>query len=544
MNLNLDSELFLNGRIYTLDPRNPWVETMLVSGGEIVHLASGEEAAGFVSKGVEVHDLQGRLVLPGFVDAHAHPSHAVDLFEHIDLYQLDSIEDYQARINQFMRDHPGREMYRGSGWDNTLFPLQGPGVGLLDHITGDKPVALISYDYHSMWVNSAMLARAGISRHTPNPEGGVIEREPGTGEPSGTLRETAMRLVEEILPDYSQPERLNTLHSYQERAFKAGVTLCHDAMLDGQAIAAYRALAAAGQLQMNFRGSILVEPGKPTAEQIEMLIEQRHANRGSAFQTNTAKLFVDGVVEGGTAYLLEPYANQPGYQGELIWDPGQLKEICAALDKEQVQIHMHVIGDAAARAALDALEYARSQNGARDARHLLTHMQLVNPADIPRFRQLGVVAVLNPFWFKIDDYYQNLALPYLGAERALRQYPLRSFIGAGVKVASASDFPVTIDFDPLVGIEMGVTRSPVGTTGREVLWPEERASLLEMISTFTLHGAYANFLEQRMGSLEVGKQADFVVLERNIFEIPPEEIASTQVWGTFVRGRQVYQAED
>ena len=531
-----------NGVFYTLDKNVPWVTAMAISGEKIVGIGSNEDVESFISPDTKVLDLGGKLVFPSFVDAHTHPSHAVDLFENISLYNLDSLEKYSLTMKEFIADHPGRDFYRGSGWNNTLFPLQGPDKKFLDEIMPDKPISLVSYDGHSLWVNSAALEKANITRHTPDPDAGVIERDPGNGEPIGTLRETAMKLVDEVIPGYTAEEKLNTLISYQEMAFQAGVTMCHDAMLDEDNITGFKALETSGALRMNFRGSILIEPGRPTEQQIEYLLDQRANNRHPKFQTNTAKLFVDGVLEGGTAYLLEPYANQDGFFGELIWDPGQLNEVCQALDQEQVQIHIHVIGDAAARIALDALEYAQQHNGKRDARHMITHLQLVAPEDILRFKQLGVIGIPNPYWFKVDEYYHVLAVPYLGEERAKIQYPMRSFIEADVRMASASDFPVTIPFNPLIGIEIGVTRSPVGISTDKILWPEERVSLEDMITSFTYNGAYSNFLEAKTGSLIVGKQADFVVLDQNIFGIPPAEIANTKILQTFIDGEEVYAA--
>jgi len=531
-----------NGVFYTLDKKVPWVTAMAISGKKIVRLGSKDDIESFISPETKVLDLGGKLVLPSFVDAHTHPSHAVDLFENISLYNLDSLEKYSQTMKKFIADHPGRDFYRGSGWDNTLFPLQGPNKEFLDEIMPDKPISLVSYDGHSLWVNSAALEKANITRDTPDPDAGVIARHPGNGEPIGTLRETAMKLMDDVIPGYTSEEKVNTLISYQEMAFQAGVTMCHDAMLEEGNISGYKALENDGALRMNFHGSILIEPDRPAGQQIEYLLDQRANNRHPKFQTNTAKLFVDGVVEGGTAYLFEPYANQPDFYGELIWEPGQLNEVCAALDKEQVQIHIHVIGDAAARIALDALEYAQDRNGKRDARPMITHLQLVAPEDILRFKQLGVIGIPNPYWFKVDDYYHVLAIPYLGAERAKIQYPMRSFLQAGVLMASASDFPVTVPFDPVMGIETGITRSPVGMTTDEILWPEERVSLEEMIASFTYNGAYSNFLEGKTGSLVEGKQADFVVLDQNIFEIPSVEVGSTKVLHTFIDGEEVYAA--
>jgi predicted amidohydrolase YtcJ len=217
-----------------------------------------------------------------------------------------------------------------------------------------------------------------------------------------------------------------------------------------------------------------------------------------------------------------------------------LNRLSTALDKEKVQIHVHIIGDAAAHITLDALEYAHKVNGKRDSRHLITHLQLVAPADIQRFRQLAVIGLPQPFWFSVGDYYWQLALPYLGKERADAQYPMRSFIEAGVIMASSSDFPVTIPFDPLIGIQLGITRSEIGLMPEEILWPEEKVTLEQMIASFTIHGAYANFLEKESGSLEIGKQADIVILDQNLFEIPVTDISETKVLLTLVDGKVVF----
>lgn len=534
--------VFKNGLIYTVDGLHSRAEALAISGDRIQAVGSHEEIEELIGPDSQVIDLQGQLVLPGFVDAHSHPSHAVDLLENISLYNLHSLDMYRKTIQEYITAHPEREYYRGSGWDNTLFSLQGPEKGFLDDIVPDKPLALISYDGHSTWVNSEMLKKAGITYDTQDPDGGVIERNEH-GEPTGTLRETAMKLVDDVIPGYSRQEKANTLRAYQEMAFKCGVTMVHDAMLDKDNLSGFKDLEAAGELHLNMRGSILIEPDQPLDQQIEFLLDQRAANRHPRFQTNTAKLFVDGVVEGGTAYLLEQYANQPDFYGELIWEPEALDQACAALEKEKVQIHIHIIGDAAARIALDALQYARDQHGARDSRHMITHLQLVTPQDILRFRQLDVIGLPNPYWFKIDAYYHTLAVPYLGEERAKIQYPMRSFLDAGVRMASASDFPVTVPFDPLIGMEIGVTRAPLGVRTQDILWPEERVSLEDMLTSFTINGAYANFLDEKTGSLEAGKQADFVVLDQDIFDLPAEEIGRTKVLQTYIDGELVYAAD-
>jgi len=533
-----------NGWVYTVDKNRTWAQAVAIAGDQIVFVGSNEGVEPYVGSETVVIDLGGKMVLPGFVDAHAHPSHAMDLVGNISLYSLDSLENYEKAIAEFVESHPDAEFYRGSGWADTFFPNLGPTKDILDAIIPDRPIAIVSYDGHSLWVNSVTLERAKITKDTPDPDGGRIERDPETGQPSGTLRETAFKLIEGVIPDHSNEERKKALLAYQDMANRAGITMSHDAMLDAPAIAAFNALAEEDQLKMRFRGAITLEPEQGIKQQIETVVEERSKNSHPYFQTHAAKIFVDGVVEGGTAYLLEPYEHKPEFRGEPIWDPEALKDACVALDAENIQIHFHVIGDAAARITLDALESAYKANGGRDSRHLITHLQLVEPEDIQRFKQLGVIAVPQPFWFKIDDYYSELALPYLGKERAAKQYPMQSFIDAGVIMASASDFPVTIPFDPLIAIQIGLTRLDIDETTEGVLWPEERASLEDLITSFTYNGAYANFLENETGSIEVGKQADIIVLDQNLFKIPPNDIAKTKVLLTLVDGQVVFMASE
>ena len=533
--------VFKNGAIYTVDKRTPWAQAIAIQKGRIAFVGQDLDLAPLIGAETVVVDLDGKMLLPGFVDAHAHPSHAMDLVGNISLYGGESPEDYLKEIASFMAANPEREFYRGSGWADTFFPPLGPRKELLDAILPDRPIALISYDGHSMWLNSVTLEKAAINRGTPDPRGGRIEKDPDTGDPTGTLRETAFKLIDAVIPEHTREERKNALVEYQKMAARAGITLAHDAMLDLESTAAYNELAEAGQLTMRFRGSITLEADQDISPQIEVVLSEREDNTHPYFQTQSAKIFVDGVIEGGTAYLLEPYQHQPESRGEPIWGPELLKTTCASLDEKGIQIHLHVIGDGAARITLDALEHAQEKNGKRDSRHSITHLHLVDQQDIPRFRDLDIVGLPQPFWFKVDAYYDELALPYLGQERADRQYPMQSLVESGVVMASSSDFPVTIPFDPLIAIQTGITRTSIDKTENRVLWPEEKSNLEDMIRSFTYNGAYANFLENEVGSLEVGKKADLIVLDRNLIQIPEESISDTQVLLTLVDGIKVYR---
>jgi len=544
MNKITPSLTFKNGSIYTVQQDQPWAEAIVIQDGLIEYIGSNEGADPYIKPDTRIIDLQGKMVLPGFVDAHAHASQTMDLVGNISLYDGENLSVYLQSIAEFVKNNPDREFYRGSGWSDIFFSELGPRKDSLDEILPNRPIALISYDGHSMWVNSKTMEEANITKDTPDPAGGRIERDSETQEPSGTLRETAFKLVEDVIPDYALEERKNALVEYQKMAAKAGITLVHDPMLDAESITAFNELAREGKLKIRFRGSITMESDQELKAQIDSVLSEKEKNTHPFFQTLSGKIFVDGVIEGGTAYLLEPYAHRPNFKGEPIWGPDLLKEACELLDKEKIQIHLHVIGDAATRITLDAIEHARNENGKWDSRHSITHMHLVNPVDIPRFKDLDVVGLPQPFWFKVDDYYDELALPYLGQERADRQYPMQSLIDSGVVMASSSDFPVTIPFDPVIAIQNGVTRCSIQKSEHRVLWPEEKSSLEDMIRSFTYNGAYANFLEDELGSLEVGKKADLIVMEKNLFEIPAEQIAEVEVLLTMVEGVIVHQRND
>lgn len=538
---NITPIVLLNGSIYTLDPGQPWVQALTVSQGKIAYVGSNHGAEAFIGPTTTVIDLQGKMVLPGFVDSHAHPSWGIDYFSRANLYSSKSLEEYRVVIRTYSAANLDLEVIRGAGWANSVFPGSGPNAEMLDDIEPERPVILKSKDGHSLWVNSKALEMSGINKNTPDPPGGVIERFPKGSEPAGTLRESAMDLVLNVFPQPNIEEYKDTLLAYQAMAGRIGITLVHDAMLDIPAMEALHDLAESGQLRMRFRGAMPIRPELGPG-QIQILLDERSRHTHPLFQIHTAKIFVDGVVSGCTGYLMEPYRHLTGYRGEALWEEGRLDEICQRLDQEGVQIHLHAIGDAAVHQALDAIEYAQWFNRKIDSRHLITHMQLVQPGDIPRFRELGIVGIPQPFWFQIDDYHTHLAVPYLGEERAKRLYPMRSFFEAGVVMASSSDFPVTIPCDPLIGIQRGITRSNFGSDDSPVLYPEERVSLEEMIASFTVHGAYANFLEHQTGSLEVGKFADLVVLDQDLYKIPPSQFHQSTVLLTLAGGEKLYRA--
>jgi len=545
----LPADLVLtNGIIYTVDNRRSRASAMAVKGDTIVFVGDDKNASQWIGNNTRLIDLQGRLVLPGFIDSHNHAADGTfELFE-VKLHDLNSVDEYKQAIIEFRAAHPHTQGILGGGWMNPLFPPQGPSKEILDEVAPDIPVVLGSEDYHSVWVNSKALEIAGISRDTPNPVRGIIEKD-DQGNPNGTLRESAVDLVEQVIPPYTVEQLIEGLRYFQNMAHSYGITTVHipGIAVDLLPLQALRQLEDSGEMSLRFRGALTVNANEDV-DIVEKLIQTREQNKGRLFEISAAKMFMDGVVEGGTAYMEQPYLTKPNFRGEPDWEPQKFNRMCAALENAGFQIHVHSIGDAATRVTLDGFAYARQQNGSGDRRHMLTHLHFVNPEDIQRLANLGVMAVVQPFWFLVDCHYWQI-VDYLGQERADRQYPMKSFFDSGVVVASSSDYNVTVPPNPLAAIETGITRKcPTEVIAEhpdynKALNPSEAVTLEEMIASYTINGAYANFLEKASGSLEIGKKADFIVLDKNLFDIPVEEIHTVQVLLTFFEGKEVYRRD-
>lgn len=394
-------------------------------------------------------------MLPGFIDSHLHAEATVNFLFSVNLQGSQTVEEYIQRVVTYAEQHPDAPAIQGNGWSNILFPPTGPNKEALDAVVQDIPVALRSEDFHSLWVNSKALELAGITKDTPNPEGGVIERNED-GEPSGTLRETAQNLVLSTLPSFSIKEYKEALQYFQDYANKNGYTQVNHMLGENQEtiVQALTALETEQALSIRHSLSFAIQPSEGV-NRIPYLKEQRRNLQGPLVKMNGAKLFMDGVVEGETAYLHEPYNTRPGYRGVPIWEKQTYINMIQALDKEKFQIHVHSIGDAATTETLDALAHAQNINGKRDSRHKVTHLQLVRESDIKRFKSLGVVGVPQPSWFVKDSYYDQSVM-LLGEERANKQFPMKSFFNEGVKMASSSDYPITsgLYFSPLTAIQI------------------------------------------------------------------------------------------
>ncbi len=534
------------GAVYTLDRARSWADAVAVRGERIVYVGPERGVEAYIGPKTRVVNLAGKMVLPGFQDAHIHPvSGGIAYHVTCALYDFETKEEYVQAVADYAAKHPEKAWIRGDGWSMGPFAPTGiPDKRLLDAVVPDRPVYLENRDGHAAWVNSKALAIAGITRDTKDPAGGRIDRDPQTGDPVGSLQDSAMDLVLKHVPKLAEADRQNGLRYALKMLNGYGVTSFQDAdvEIDGRdaysSLDTYRSLDEKGELTARVVESLWWQRDQGE-EQIPALLAARKKYTRGHVRATTVKIMQDGVIEVQTALVLKPYVGKPGVYGLRMVEPEALKRAVTRLDKEGFQVHFHAIGDAAIRECLDAVEAARLANGARDSRHHISHLELFDPADIPRFRQLGVIANFQPLWAYADDYITDLTVPFLEPERARWLYPIGSLLRSGAVLAFGSDWSVS-SANPLEELEVAVTRMGSDGETKEPFIPEERIDLKDALAAFTIGSAYVNFQDDTTGSIETGKLADLIVLDRNLFSVPPGQISETKVLLTLLGGRVVH----
>jgi predicted amidohydrolase YtcJ len=527
-----------HGAIYPLAGDTLTVEALAIRNGRIVYAGPDAGARSFIGDRTTQLELDGRMVLPGFHDIHIHPVSGIGLAEPV-LADLDTPEEILDSVRRYAASHPDLVWIRGAGWQLPVFPDANPRKELLDEAVPDRPVFLRAADGHSAWVNSRALDVAGVTAATPDPVNGRIERDPATGEPTGTLRESAMDLVSRQLPPRTQAEVEAGIRRALAMANRFGITSVHEANAGPELLRAYASLDSANQLTARVVAAMETDP-KAGPAQVDSLRAWRGRYRGARyFSPSAAKIFADGVIEAKTAALLEPYAGGTD-RGEANLSPGALDSLVAAIDAAGLQVHVHAIGDRAVRMTLDAMERARQHNGPRDARPIIVHLELIDPADIPRFARLGVIPSFQPLWAYADEYITRLTEPVLGPTRSRWLYPIGSLARSGARMAAGSDWSVS-SMNPLEAIQVAVTRRAPDTTAGQAWIPEETVDLRTMLTAYTMGGAFASREEGSNGSLEPGKAADLIVLDQNLYRIPPTRIHQVKVLMTLLEGREVFR---
>lgn len=523
--------------VYTLDPAQPWAEALAIADGELIAVGSEEQVLRWRGPDTEVVDLEGQLVLPGFHDSHVHPVTGGIELGQCDLNGIEAHDQLRSTLQRCVQQQSGRPWLIGGGWDLTLFAGGNPSRQWLDEVVSDVPVFLSAADGHSAWVNTEGLRQAGITASTPDPPNGRIERD-AEGEPSGTLRETAMTLVDEQLPPLTAADHEEGLRRGLAMANRFGITGLHEANADAEVLAAYESLARAGELTARVVVAHDTEPARGVAQLTE-LAARRERIEHPRLRASAIKIFADGVIEAGTAALLEPYVGR-STAGEPRLSAAELDALVREADALGFDVHVHAIGDRAIRMSLDAFEAAQQANPPRSRRHVIAHLQLIDPSDIPRFEALGVFASFQPLWAYPDPYITDLTIPVLGPERSRWLYPIGSVVATGAPVVMGSDWSVS-SMDPLQGITVAITRRKVGEAPGPAWIGEEVITLPQAVAAYTLQGAVLDRWDDVAGSLVVGKRADLAVLDRNVFELPPHRVHEARVATTLLDGEVVYR---
>lgn len=538
--------LYRNGKIYTADSAGSWARACAVKDGKLTFVGSDKNVQSIKAK--KTVDLEGKTVLPGFIDAHAHVTWgALDAVFKVSLFGGESAEDYLRTIGDFVKKHPRLPVYEGVGWENPMFEKTGPSRKLLDQICAEKPMLMWSHDKHSLWINTKAMEICGITKDTRVPAGNIIEREED-GTPKGTLREfAAIALADPIKPVFTKANYKEAITWAQREFARYGITSMLDPILDPDdaSIPALTEMSRDGQLISKMRGAFRSFENDPWRH-IDAYETIRKQAVSRMFQINQMKLMADGVIEGKTGYLKEHYEGETAYRGDPIWDYDTLRAFARKTDSLNLDLHFHVIGDAACAMALDVLEDIGRENAPWDRRPVLTHLQVVDPADYTRMAALNVTAVINPYWhFKYRGFFEDIEVPYLG-ERACREYPVKSLQAAGIRLGAASDYNVTAVPAPLRGIQIGATRVDLEEDPSDpdrILAPKERVSVETLVRAFTIGNAYACGLEDITGSLEPGKYADLVILDKNPFQEPLSQIHKIKVLETISEGNTIYNGK-
>jgi predicted amidohydrolase YtcJ len=531
--------VFVNGPVFTAGPARSFVRAVAVSGDRIAAIGDEKTVLETVGRTTRVVDLAGRMLTPGFQDAHCHPgSSGLDLLR-CSFEGCNNADDAVGYVARYASENPDLPWIIGGGWIQTWFPRGCPPKEALDAVVPDRPVLVYNADGHGAWANSLALRIAGVDSTTPDPPDGRIERTT-ENEPQGTLHEGAVRAVEDLVPEDTPDELRAGILAGQEYLLSKGVTAWQDAHVDLETHTAYRRLAGSNELIGTAVGALWWRRSRGL-EQVEEMEQMRSEPLGS-YLPKTVKIMLDGVVENHTASMLEPYLDADGAVTENTGidfiEPGLLREIVTELDRRGFSCHFHAIGDAAVRNGLDAVEAARLANGWNGNRHHISHIQVVHPDDLDRFNGLGVAANAQALWAQDGEDQQVLTRPYLGPERSSWQYPFGSLLRAGATLAMGSDWGVSTA-GVMDQVDAAVTRSNHDEPDLPPLNEGERITFLDALAGFTAGSAYVNHLDETRGTLAPGMLADLAVLDRD--PTRGGHIRDASVAMTVVGGRIVYE---
>jgi hypothetical protein len=532
--------VILDANIVTMDPLFPRVEALAVKGGRVAAFGTNSEITAFASASTEVIDAAGHLVLPGFQDTHIHlQDSGLGHSRSAELAEARTVAELQDAIRQQAAKTKG-DWVLGTGWYTGIFTDANLTREVLDAVVPDRPCFIYASDGHNACLNSKGCEAVGIRKGAADPFNGHFVLEV-TGEPTGLVHEDAVNWVKERMPQPSDDEYEEGVRFGQALCNRHGITGVLDAMVKERHVRIYENMRRRDALTVRVAATAKVEPDEETAAALARLSDMRRSHQSDMFKVHSAKFFLDGVLENRTGAMIEPYSDK-GDNAPLMFGHNQIRELFTAFDAARFQIHVHVIGDLAARAALDGLEAARHANGPWPSLHQIAHVQCIDPADIPRFAELGAMMNIQPLWARHEPSVSDVALPMVGEERGKWIYAFRSLIDARAPYCLSSDWGVST-LNPFPIMETAITRQPPRKHGdHPVFLPEQRMTREECVKGYTTHAAAAAWRADTTGSLSIGKFADFIMLDRNIFTCDVYDIGDTQVLLTVLGGNAVHRA--
>ena len=536
--------IVINGKVYAADGGADLAEAVAIRGNKVIRVGSNREIQRLKRAQTVVVDARGGAVMPGFIDAHAHLISGGLSLDQISLGDAATVDEIKDTIRVWSEAHPERAWITGRGWYYQPFNGAMPTRQMLDALVPDRPAFLVAYDGHTGWANTKALKAAGITRRTKNPPNGVIVKDPRTGEPNGALKEAAMSLMTAVAPQATDEDRLAAIRAAIVEAHRVGITSVQDAGGNPSDLELLDRLRKRRQLTLRVYQALRADATLNDAALDELdQVRTRFAD-DPVLKTGAIKLIADGVIESHTAAMLEPYANRPSIKGEARFTPAQLNTVVAMLDKRGWQVMTHAIGDGAVRMTLDAYQAAAQANPApeRGRRHRIEHVETVDPADVPRFGKLGVIASMQPVHATPSPTPGDVWSVNIGDARASRGWMWNSIARTGGRIAFGSDWPV-MTLDPLRGLHVAVTRTTRDGLPEGGWIATERLPVRKAIDAYTRDAAWASFDELRKGMLARDMLADIVVLTDDIFSGPASRLTTTEVAVTIADGKVVYRRD-
>ncbi|MEW6982495.1 amidohydrolase [Colwelliaceae bacterium 6471] len=539
--------VFHHGKIYTVDEQQPWAEAVAVSNGEIVFVGSNEAVKKWVGENTKQQDLQGKMLLPGFIDSHAHPVMGGAYVRSLSLDSFADPKHWLEQIKDYAEQNPDDKVVFGYGFLASAFGPQGPTSALIDTVVSDRPVFMLDEGFHGAWANTKAIQLLNINKETPDPVPGFsYYKRDELGNPTGYLLEGTANLAAEALGIITAEsvalgagDVIDIMNSY-------GITAVFDAGaldVDSLQMKVLENVSAQGKMNVRLVGSHMVTSVAAMDNAIAKAVNKRATTKTDMYHIRMLKIMNDGTIEGKTAGMFEDYQGEPGNKGETVFSQQQMNDMVAQASAQDIDIHIHALGERAISEALNAIELARKEQADSKSRYTICHIQVMTDRNVQRFADLNVIAQSTPLWTSYDEFGKQ----FVSEDQFNRYFRFNSLKEAGVKMSFGSDYPAsgagTLGISPIFSMEIGHTRQNPGEPDAPIQPNiEERLDIASLIRGYTLDGAYQLHMEDEIGSINVGKKADFVVLDKNLFEEAPYEIHKVKVLQTILAGKTVYQA--